>query len=147
MLKKRKFFWLGILFLLLIGAGWGYYQFQKPHESAAGERANVTIEADSLYAQYASNEKVCDGRYLGKVLEVSGRLWQVQRNGPSEVWILATNAGSGGGINCQLFTGEKIPEPRPKLGDKVTIKGRCTGWLVMDVTLSDCVVVPKNGSQ
>ena len=55
MLKKRKFFWLGILFLLLIGAGWGYYQFQKPHESAAGERANVTIEADSLYAQYASN--------------------------------------------------------------------------------------------
>ncbi|HVV02762.1 MAG TPA: hypothetical protein VHC96_01005 [Puia sp.] len=140
MLKKRKFFWLGILFLLLIGAAWGYYLFQKPHESAAGERANVRIEADSLYAQYASNEKACDGKYLGKVLEVSGSLLQIQRNGPSEVWILATDAGSGGGINCQLFTGEKIPEPHPKPGDKVTIKGRCTGWLVMDVTLSDCVV-------
>ena len=140
MLKKRRFFWLGILFVLLIGAGWGYYLYQKPHESAGGERASVTIEADSLYTQYAGNEKTSDAKYLGKVLEVSGRLGEIQRNGPSEVWILATKAGSGGGINCQLFTGEKIPEPHPKSGDQVTIKGRCTGWLVMDVTMSDCVV-------
>jgi hypothetical protein len=140
MLKKRKFFWSGILILLLIGAGWGFYLFQKPHRSAAGEKTNIIIEADSLYAQYASNEKQCDGEFLGKVLEVTGRLGQIQHNGPSEVWILATDAGSGGGINCQLFTGEKIPEPRPKMGDKVKVKGRCTGWLVMDVTLADCVV-------
>jgi hypothetical protein len=143
MLKKRKFFWSGLLFVLLIGVGWGYYLYQKPHQSAAGERANVRIEADSLYSQYARNEKLCDGRYLGKVLEVSGRLGQIQHNGPSEIWILATDAGSGGGINCQLFAGEKIPEPNPKMGDKVVIKGRCTGWLVMDVTLTDCVVEKK----
>lgn len=140
MLKKRKFFWWGILLLLMIGISWGYYLYQKPHQSAAGESANVTIEADSLYTQYASNEKACDGKYMGKVLEVSGKLAEIQRNGPSEVWILATNGAGGGGTNCQLFTGEKVPEPRPKPGDKVTIKGRCTGWLVMDVTLSDCVV-------
>lgn len=139
MLKKRKFFWLGILCLLLIGAAWGYYLYQKPHQSAAGESANVTIEADSLYAQYSNNEKVCDGKYLGKVVEVSGKLSEIQRTGQSEVWILSTS-GNGGGINCQLFAGEKIPEPRPNPGDKVTVKGRCTGWLVMDVTLSDCVV-------
>lgn len=140
MLKKGRFFWSGTLCFLLIAAGWGYYLYQKPHESAAGDRANVTIEADSLYSQYSGNEKASDGKYMGKVLEVSGKLAEIQRNGPSEVWILATNGAGGGGINCQLFTGENIPEPRPKPGDKVTIKGRCTGWLVMDVTLSDCVV-------
>jgi len=142
MLKKRKFFWLGILLLLLAAAGWGYYQYQRPHQSAAGETANVTIPADSLYAQYAGDEKSCDAKYLGKVVQVSGQLSEVQHSGQSEVWILATGTAGTGGVNCQLFPGEKVPEPHPKPGDQVTVKGRCTGFL-MDVNLSDCIVIKK----
>jgi hypothetical protein len=142
MLKKRKFSWWGILLLLLLAAGWGYYQFQRPHQSAAGETANVTIGADSLYAQYAGDEKRCDAKYLGKVVEVSGQLSEIQHSGQSEVWILSTGTANTGGVNCQLFPGEKVPEPHPKPGDQVTLKGRCTGFL-MDVNLSDCVVIKK----
>src|SRR5258707_15867786 len=109
MLKKRKIFWLGILLLLLVIAGWGYYLYQKPHQSAAGETANETITADSLYVQYAADEKKCDVKYLGKVLEVSGKLSEIQHSGQSEIWILTTRAGNGGGINCQLFPGENMP--------------------------------------
>ena len=140
MLKKRKFFWLGLFLLILVVAGWAYYQYQRPHQSAAGETANVTILADSLFQQYSNDEKGCDGKYLGKVVEVSGKLSEVQHSGQSEIWILATGTKNGGGVNCQLFPGEKIPEPHPKPGDNVTVKGRCTGFL-MDVNLSDCIVV------
>ena len=75
---------------------------------------------------------------MGKVLSVSGRLTEIQHSGKSEIWILSAGANaSGGGINCQLFAGTKVDnEPRP--GDAVTIKGRCTGFL-MDVNLADCV--------
>jgi len=140
MLKKRKFFWWGILLLLLIAAGWAYYQYQRPRQSAAGESANVTISADSLYAQYANDEKGCDGKYLGKVVQVSGKLSEIQHSGQSEIWILSTGTGNAGGINCQLFPGEKLPDPHPKPGDNVTVKGRCSGFL-MDVNLSDCIVL------
>ena len=140
MLKKRKFFWWGILLLVLVVAAWGYYQFQRPHESAAGESASATLSADALYTQYASDEKGCDGKYLGKVLQVSGKLSEIQHNGQSEIWIISTGGTNAGGINCQLFAGEKIPEPHPATGDDVTIKGRCTGFL-MDVNLSDCIVI------
>ena len=44
----------------------------------------------------------------------------------------------GGGINCQLFAGTKV-DPEPRSGDAVTVKGRCTGFL-MDVNLADCVL-------
>jgi hypothetical protein len=138
MLKKRKFFWWGILLLILIVAGWCYYQYQRPHQSAGGEAANVTIAADSLYIQYVSDEKRSDGKYLGKVIQVSGKLSEIQHSGQSEIWILST--GNAGGVNCQLFPGEKIPEPHPKPGDQVTVKGRCSGFL-MDVNLSDCIVI------
>jgi len=136
-MKKRTILWIGIPLLLLLAVAWAYYLYVKPHQSAAGETADFTVDADSLYSQYQTNEHAADQKYLGKVIEVSGKLSEIQHNGNAEVWILSQQ-GAGGGINCQLFAGVK-PDPEPKSGDIVTIKGRCTGYL-MDVNLVDCVL-------
>ncbi|MDP4148554.1 MAG: hypothetical protein Q8927_04775 [Bacteroidota bacterium] len=141
MLKKRTFFWLGTLLLLLVGLGWGFYLYNKPHQSAGQETASFTLDADSLFAEYQKDEQTADKRYLGKVVQVRGRLAEIQRSGASEVWILSVkpgNAPAGGGVNCQLFAPTGNSSPRPKAGDEVTVKGRCTGFL-MDVNLADCV--------
>lgn|SRR6186713_359373 len=135
--KKRILFGGGILLLILIAAGWAYYLYNKPRQSAANETTNVTISADSLYSQYLGNEQACDKKYLGKVIEVTGKIAAIQHSGQSEIWILSTSAPNGGGINCQLFPGEKVENV--KSGDQVTVKGKCTGFL-MDVNLADCSV-------
>jgi RecJ-like exonuclease len=136
MRKKRTILWIGIVFLLLIGAAWAWRLYDKPHQSAASESADVTINADTLYHQYQADEHAADQKYMGKVISVTGRLVEIQHNGNSIIWILSTQPG-GGGINCQLFAGTKV-DPEPKAGDTVTLKGRCTGFL-MDVNLADCV--------
>ena len=135
-MKKRTILWIGIPLLLLLAFAWAYHLYVKPHQSAAGETADFSIDADSLYSQYQANEHAADQKYLGKVIEVSGKLTEIQHNGKAEVWILSQQSG-GGGINCQLFAGVKA-DPEPKPGDIVTVKGRCTGYL-MDVNLVDCV--------
>ena len=137
MRKRRTILWGGIVFLLLIAAAWAYHLYVKPHESAADETTDFTINADSLYQQYQKDEHSADQKYLGKVIEVAGKLAEIQHSGNSEIWILSPQPG-GGGINCQLFAGTKIG-PEPKNGDAVTVKGRCTGFL-MDVNLADCVL-------
>jgi RecJ-like exonuclease len=134
-MKKRTILWIGIPLLLLLAFAWAYHLYVKPHQSAAGETADFTVDADSLYSQYQSNEHAADAKYLGKVIEVCGKLSDIQHSGKAEVWILSQQGG--GGINCQLFAGVKA-DPEPKPGDIVTIKGRCTGYL-MDVNLVDCV--------
>jgi hypothetical protein len=141
MLKRRTFFWWGTLLLVLIGLLWGYHLYTKPHASAEGETAAFSITADSLFTQYRKDEQGSDKKYLGKVLEVKGKLGDIQHNGHSEIWILSVQPGDssrGGGINCQLFMGEDMPASHPKQGDTVIVKGRCTGFL-MDVNLADCV--------
>jgi hypothetical protein len=136
MRKKRTILWLGILLLVGAAVGWGWHLYDKPHQSAAGESAAATVNADTLYHQYSTDEHAADEKYMGKVIAVTGRLTEIQHSGNSIIWILSTQPG-GGGINCQLFAGTKVdPEPHP--GDPVTIKGRCTGFL-MDVNLADCV--------
>jgi hypothetical protein len=137
MLKKRIFFWWSIPLCLLILFAWGYHWYTKPHQSAAGATTVLTIEADSLYRQYQADEHGADQKYLGKVIEVKGKISEIQRSGQSEIWILSGQPG-GGGINCQLFPGDKGSSRQAKPGDRVTIKGRCTGFL-MDVNLADCV--------
>jgi len=136
MLKKRTILWVGIPLLALVAFVWAWRLYPKPHESAAGETAAVTIDADSLYHQYQADEHAADLKYMGKVIAVSGKLIEIQHSGNAEIWIVSTQA-DGGGINCQMFPGAK-PEVTPKPGDQVTLKGRCTGFL-MDVNLADCV--------
>ncbi len=55
-LKRKTFFWWGILILFLVLAAWGYYLYNKPHRSAAGATVAFTIGADSLFAQYQTDE-------------------------------------------------------------------------------------------
>src|SRR5450631_589869 len=139
MLKKRKFFWVTIpLCLVLIAVIWGIYLYNKPHGSAADGTVAISLNADSLFAQYQRDEHGADQLYLGKVIEVSGKIAEIQQNAQSEVLILSTQSGTGG-INCQLFPGEDKKEPPCHTGDLVKIRGRCTGFL-MDVNLADCVV-------
>jgi len=137
MLKKRTFFWLGIALCLLVLLARGIYLFNKPHQSAGAETASVTIDADSLFAQYQRDEHGADQRFLGKVIEVKGRISEVQHNGASVIWILSGPPG-GGGVSCQLFSPQQASAKQPLPGDLVSVKGRCTGFL-MDVNLADCV--------
>jgi hypothetical protein len=135
-MKKRAKIWIGILILILAACAYGWHMLNKPHTSAGDQSADVTVNADTLYHQFSSDENAANAKYMNKVIEVSGKLAEIQHNGNSEIWILSTQTG-GGGINCQLFAGTKV-DPEPKPGDPVTVKGRCSGFL-MDVNLSDCV--------
>jgi hypothetical protein len=137
MRNKRTILWGGIVLSLLIVAAWAVHLYMKPHQSAEGETTDFAVSADTLYQQYQKDEHSADQKYLGKVIEVSGKLAEIQHSGNSEIWILSPQPG-GGGINCQLFGGTKV-DPEPKSGDLVTVKGRCTGFL-MDVNLADCVL-------
>ena len=136
MKKSRAIIWIGIALLIIFAAAWIWHLYDKPHQSAAGETAAFTVNADTLYHQYQADEHIADQKYLGKVITVTGRLSEIQHNGKSTIWILSPQPG-GGGINCEIFAGTKTgPDPKP--GDPITIKGRCTGFL-MDVNLADCV--------
>jgi hypothetical protein len=142
MLKKRSFFLMGTVLLVLIAAlaFWGLYLYNKPHKSAETEDAVATIAANDLYKQYQDDEKKTDLLYLGKVIEVNGILSGIAHNGNNEIWTLSASAQ--GGINCQMFPGEQN-KPEPRIGEKIAIKGKCTGFL-MDVNLTDCVVQKQN---
>ena len=140
-MRKKYFFIAGIvvIFLGIIGGGYGWYLFHKPHAGVSGVTAVARMGAADLYNGFQQNETGADKQYLGQVLEVEGRVSDVARTDSTCSVELEGGTGAAGGINCSIAADAESKMPLPPKGAVVTIKGRCTGFL-MDVNLVDCVI-------
>jgi hypothetical protein len=134
-MRKKIFFWIGILLVCL--AGWGIYKVSKPHTNVEGEQAVAALSARNLYSEYQKAENLANKKWLGKVIEVNGIISSVSESGDYvSINLVAT---ADGGINCSILKKDLNADDKFKKGDSITIKGKCTGFL-MDVNLVDCVV-------
>lgn len=134
-MKKIAVFFGVILLLCLTGRAW--FLFTKQHASTAKVKASITVKAEDLYAEYQKNETEANHLFLDKVIEVKGVVADVLVTGNTVS--IQLSGSSAGGISCSLFPA-KDKSQLPVKGSHLTIKGKCSGYL-MDVNLVDCVVV------
>lgn len=123
------------MFLLLLGmvaAGIGYYIINKPVASLENKKPDVEVTATKLITDYETDEKVADQNYLGKIVEVSGKVAEISvEEGKTKIQLETENPISM--IICELEEGNEAGSV--KVGDEVKIKGMCTGYL------SDVIIV------
>jgi tRNA_anti-like len=134
-MRKKYFFGIGILLICL--AGWGIYTLYKPHRNVEGEDTVATLTAINMYQEFANRESLANQKWVGKVVEVTGRISSVTDAGKYVSLNLAATAD--GGVNCSLLKTDLPPDNKFNKGDSVIVKGKCTGFL-MDVNLVDCII-------
>lgn len=131
-----------ILLILLalgcVGAGVGYYLWNKPHQNMATAKTDVAIEAAALFAEYNADETACNAKYLNKVIAVTGKVKDVTNDEGSVKVSLET--GSDFGVRCSLSTTATHARTTFTPGENVTFKGTCSG-INFDVQLDNCVEV------
>jgi hypothetical protein len=128
-----------LIALLLIAAGVGYYGWHEYNRKPAGTKnaeADITITADSLLMAFTVDENAANTRFNEKVVEVSGKVKDVEsESGKVNVSLATTDALAG--VMCEFNAADP---PQVRTGDNVRIKGVCTGYLI-DVVLVRCSVV------
>ncbi len=125
-----------LLLGLAIGGGVGYYLWNKPHKDMSKADAAYALDANQLFSDFESDEAAANEKYLGKVIAVSGTVFQVLPGDKTTV-VLETENGIFG-VKCELDPFCKVSFPDYKVGETVTLKGECTGYLG-DVVLVRCV--------
>ena len=126
-----------LVVLVAIGAGIGYYLYNKPVASLENKKADVTVTADQILTEHEQDESAANDKYLGKVVAVSGRVSAVtQEEGKAKVQLETSNPIAS--VICELEDG-KTPGAL-KAGEEATIKGMCSGYL-SDVILVQSTVV------
>jgi hypothetical protein len=139
-MQKGKVVFAAAVVCAAISAGVGFYKFNQPRENLAGVAVAYRLSAAELFTAYSLNGPRADSFYLGQVLEISGTVNEVVKTDSSENISLATGDPAGN-INCGLFTRKKgQPPPPPPKGARITVKGKCTGFLA-DVNLVDAIII------
>ncbi len=132
-----------IILLGLIGAGFGFYIYNKPHKNIKNIKVDFKIEASQFLAAFEENESEANTKYLDKIIEVRGTVREVNSDEEGNISVILDSENELSGVICQLdnLTTHKRTNFNP--GENVAFKGICTGML-MDVVMVRCVEVQKN---
>jgi hypothetical protein len=106
----------------------------KPARNVASE-TGIPVTAQELYTKFTTNEPQANQAYLNKVLQVSGQVLEV-KNAPNAGKVVVLNTGDPMfGVACTINQAPAASKP-VKPGEKITVKGICTGYL-SDVVLTN----------
>lgn len=112
-----------IVVLLLLGYN---YVMTGGGRDLKSEKPEFTTTATSIFDEFSANSANATKKYINKALEISGEVTAVKDS------TITLNEK----VNCQLQMLAKS-----KIGEKVTIKGRVTGYddLLEELKLDKCV--------
>lgn len=134
-----------ILAVLLVGGAIGgvvaYRMWNKPHADAS-EMEGVKVTADVLYKAFESNEQQANSTYVGKVVEVTGTVGDIEKSDTISRVMLTFPDAMMGAVRVTLDTRHLKDADAVKSGDQATFKGFCNGYL-MDVEVKDGVLVKE----
>ena len=124
----------------LVGIGSKQAADQEARDVAGGPA--VTIDADALHAEYDANEVAADGKYKGKVLEVTGTVKEVKKGpfGGQEVELESSRNQFLSSVDCEFPDSAQGALAKLRKGQRVSIRGKCKGLLVGSVQLDNCVL-------
>lgn len=128
--KTGKITLLVILLITAIGVIAAYRMWNKPHKNVEDATA-IAVTATELYNSFIKDSVKANEQYTNKVLQVSGEVSQVSINQQSQQVVLLKTAVEEAFINCTV-EGKKVSA---KAGDKIRIKGICSGYISGDADM------------
>lgn len=135
---KAKKIILILSLLIFIGGFIAYKMYNKPHVNVAETFSDVFLEAVKIVDDFSSDEIMANTTYLDKIVQVSGIINSIKTE--NETVIVALAGNSFGDVLCYLSEESKTKVNTLKEGQRVTLKGICTGFL-LDVVLVKCALI------
>lgn len=128
-----------LIIAVAVGAGVGVYLWNKPHKNMARAKADLTVTAVELMADFNTDETAANAKYLDKVIAVSGQVQSVnEQNGVTTIILEAEDEMAA--IMCELDTLTPTGRTDFAPGETITVKGICAGKTI-DIVLVRCVVL------
>ncbi len=129
---------IALAFIALAASGGYYYVFvySKNHHRNIQSEKSLSIQADSLSAQYQADETKANSLYLNKVLRITGTIISIDKDQTGKITLMIGKEDAFSNVSVTLSQTSPIAQ---KAGDTITLKGVCTGAL-SDVVITDAVI-------
>lgn len=111
--------------------------FRLSDSSLESKKADIEIVASDLIKDFEADENQANTLYLDKILAVKGAIFEIKNDSAGKSIYLKDSLNYSG-VLCGFNLETEIPSELA-VGDTVSIKGMCSGYL-MDVLLNKCSV-------
>ncbi len=135
---NKKNIMIGLLLLILAGATFGFYLWNKPQKNMTSAKTELSIDAQTILTAFETAENEANTKYLDKVVAVKGKVKEVKNEGGKICIALETDSPMSG-VLCNLDPLSQHDKTTFSPGEEVVFKGVCTGFL-SDVVLERCVL-------
>jgi len=103
------------------------------------------VDAADLYQDYKENATAADAKYNGKIIQVSGcvgSIWMEDLPDSPYInsYITLESSYVRGNVQCLFDKKYESQLAQMKLGDEVTVQGRCSGKGIWTVLIKDCTL-------
>jgi DNA/RNA endonuclease YhcR with UshA esterase domain len=137
--KTRNILIIVVLILIAVSVISVLWVFRKASDNVASEKAAFEAEATNIVDAFTQDETAANAKFLGKVVLVSGTISSFEENEEDKkISVILKGGDAVAGVICE-FAIENIDKKILVEGNKIKIKGVCTGFL-MDVVLTKCSV-------
>lgn len=115
--------------------------YYKPHRSVKGEEPAFSLTVQQLVNAFSQDETRANSTYVGRVLEVEGRLKEMILN-DSTLILLMGDSTQMTGVSCYLNRDQKDKYTSISRGQIVKVKGICNGML-LDIVMDKCILLSE----
>ncbi len=123
-----------------MGAAFGFYKYNQPHKNIGNAISDFELSSVQLFSDFELNEKESNTKYLDKIIEVNGVVNDFSKDDSGVATITLDSGNEMFGVICQMDNMSKHKRSEFKIGEKVKLKGICTG-ILMDVVLVRCIEI------
>ena len=135
----KKVFYFIITLALITTTYIGYKYFFSTTINISNASAEMTISAEKLAASYIADQESADHTYKGKIVEVYGIIKEITFVNKTNTIILQSDHKNFN-VLCDMQFDSSEGLQNLSVGQKVTIKGICKGFL-HDVILLNCMLI------
>jgi hypothetical protein len=143
----RKAIFISLLVAIVVIGAAVYYVFNKPHRNVVKEEPTFSLTSDQLLADYDKDTSSANRKYLDKVIQLKGQIFDMIIDQQGGVVIVLNDGKSMFGITCTISDNSKEASKKYQKGKEISLKGICTGGTVdpdfggAAVTMNKCEIV------
>ena len=144
MAKKTKILGSAFTAIVLCFLVYGYLQFQRPAQNDVSENEVFqSLSTAEILALFETDENSASALLVEKTIEVSGIIKEVNYVNDQHTILLRTEHFTRNFVMCDMSPLRSEDALRLKVGDTITLKGVCKGFL-LDVIMLNCIPIHEN---
>ena len=146
-MKKKHLFIIITAIIIVYGLYVVYSMYNKPHQDITETPADYSLTVDAFSGEFTADEIEATSKYNDKVIELTGKVSQVNLTGNTLAYIVLT--GKGANVNCEISQENVQGTDETNVGKLLTIKGLFVGYddLLGEIQLKKCSIISLDSKQ